>query len=116
MRILTAGHNYVVLLHFAELAFQAASTRKFNVAINGTTVLSAFDVFAAAGYKHAIGKAFNATANGSGQIVIAFTQAGADNPFINGIEIISPSGATLTPTPTPTPTNTPTRTNTPVWP
>ncbi len=111
---LTAGQPYVVLLHFAELSFQAAGSRKFNVAINGTSVLSAFDVFAAAGFKHAIGKAFNATANGSGQIVIAFTQGGADNPMISGIEIIQQSGSTAVPTNTPT--RTPTVTNTPVGP
>ena len=109
---LSAGQPYVVLLHFAELSFQSAGSRKFNVAINGANVLSAFDVYAAAGFKHAIGKSFNATANGSGQIVIAFSQGGADNPMINGIEIISQSGATpvntststLTATRTPTPT------------
>ncbi len=107
---LTAGQPYVVLLHFAELSFQAAGSRKFNVAINGTGVLSAFDVYAAAGFKHAIGKAFNATANGSGQIVVAFTNGGADNPMVSGIEIISQSGAT--PVPTNTATRTPTVTNT----
>jgi len=108
---LTPGASYIVLLHWAELTFQTAGARKFNVAINGTTVLSGFDVYATAGYKRALGRWFNATANSSGQIVIAFTQGGADNPFISGIEIISQA-----PTPTPggpTPTRTPTRTNTP---
>jgi hypothetical protein len=107
---LTAGANYTVLLHWAELSFQAAGARKFNVAINGATVLSGFDVYAAAGYKRAIGKSFSATANASGQIVVAFSQGGADNPFISGIEIISPSGVTPTPptaTPPPTATTTP---------
>ena len=45
-------------------------------------------VFAAAGFKQALSRSFTATANGSGQIVIAFTQGGADNPFISGIEIL----------------------------
>jgi hypothetical protein len=123
---LTANTNYVVLLHFAELSLNAVGARKFNVAINGTTVLSAFDVVAAAGFKHAIGKWFNATSNGSGVIVIAFTNGGADNPMVSGIEIIQQTGATATPTSTltrtntpvatATPTNTPTRTNTPTGP
>ncbi len=112
---LTAGAQYTVLLHWAELSFQAVGSRKFNVAINGVTVLSAFDVYAAAGYKHAISKNFAAVANSSGQIVIAFSQGGADNPFISGIEILSQSGPTATPSRTPTgttptfqpPTNTP---------
>jgi hypothetical protein len=108
---LTAGASYVVLLHWAELSFQTAGARKFNVAINGATVLSGFDVYAAAGFKRAIGKSFSATANASGQIVVAFSQGGADNPFISGIEIISPSGVTPTP-PTVTPTTPPTATPT----
>jgi hypothetical protein len=105
---LTAGTTYTVDLDWAELSFQAAGQRKFNVAINGTQVLTAFDVYATAGYKVAIQKSFSAVANSSGQIVIAFTQGGADNPFINGIEIYKPSSAQGTPVPTPT--TTPTKT------
>ncbi len=81
---LTAGHTYTVALDWAELTWTAVGQRKFNVAINGTTVLSAFDVYATAGYKTAVQRSFSATANSSGQIVIAFTQGGADNPFISG--------------------------------
>ncbi len=94
---LTAGATYTVRLHWAELTWQTAGARKFNVAINGSTVLSAFDVFAAGGYKKAVARSFTATANASGQIVIAFSQGGADNPFISGIEIVS-SGSSTTPT------------------
>jgi hypothetical protein len=32
-------------------------------------------------------KQFTVTADSNGQIVIAFTQGAADNPFINGIEL-----------------------------
>jgi len=110
---LTAGATYTLALDWAELSFQAAGQRKFNVAINGSTVLSSFDVYATVGYKTALQKQFTTTANSSGQIVIAFTQGGADNPFISGIEVWSPSGGTPTPTPTPTNTPTPTPTNTP---
>ncbi|GHO96330.1 hypothetical protein KSF_063780 [Reticulibacter mediterranei] len=104
---LTAGTTYTVALDWAELTWQAAGQRKFNVAINGSTVLSSFDVYATVGYKTALRKQFSTTANSSGQIVIAFTQGGADNPFISGIEIYQPSGSG---TPTPTPTSTPTPT------
>ncbi len=100
---LTAGKAYVVRLDWAELTFQYTGARVFNVAINGSAVLSNFDVYAIAGYKKALAESFNATANGSGQIVIAFSQAGADNPFINGIEVWDPAGG---PTPTPTPSKT----------
>ncbi len=86
---LTAGGHYTVRLHFAELTWTAAGQRKFNVAINGTSVLSGFDIFAAAGAGNkAIVEQFTAVANTAGQIVIAFTQAGADNPEVNGIEIL----------------------------
>ena len=102
---LTAGTTYTVDLDWAELSFQAAGQRKFNVAINGTQVLTSFDVYATVGYKTALQKQYSAVANSSGQIVIAFTQGGADNPFINAIEIWKPaSGTTGTPVPTPTPT------------
>lgn len=109
---LTANAPYVVILHWAELSFQQVGARKFNVAVNGTSVLSSFDVFALAGYKHAISRAFNVNANGSGQIVVAFSQGGADNPFINGIEVLSQSGPTPTTGPSATNTRTPTPTNT----
>jgi hypothetical protein len=105
---LVAGATYTVDLDWAELTWTAVGQRKFNVAINGTRVLTSFDVYATAGYKTALQKQFSVAANSSGQIVIAFTQGGADNPFISGIEIYQPSNTTPTPTPTFTPTPTPT--------
>lgn len=85
---LVAGSQHTVLLHFAEIYFNAAGKREFNVAINGTNVLTNFDPFAAAGGEYiAVVKSFSATANSSGQIVVAFT-SGADNqPSAAGIEI-----------------------------
>jgi len=86
---LTAGSSYAVRLHFAELSWTAAGQRVFNVAINGTTVLSNFDVFATAGGQYkAVVEQFSATANSLGQIVISFTKGTADNPEIAGIEIL----------------------------
>src|SRR5207302_6601332 len=62
---LTAGANYTVRLHFAEIYWTAAGQRLFNVAINGSQVLTNFDVFAAAGGKNvAIVEPFDTTANG----------------------------------------------------
>jgi len=37
--------------------------------------------------KRATVKQFTVTANSSGQVVIAFTQGAADNPFIRRIEV-----------------------------
>src|SRR5580698_2331423 len=46
---LTAGASYTVNLSFAEIYWTAAGKREFNVLINGTQVLTNFDVFATAG-------------------------------------------------------------------
>ena len=86
---LTVGSRYTVRLHFAELTWSAPGQRVFNVAINGINVLSGFDIFAAAGARDkAVVEQFTAVANTAGQLVISFTQSGADNPQINGIEIL----------------------------
>jgi fibronectin type 3 domain-containing protein len=97
---LTPGASYVVRLHFVELSFTASGSRVFNVAINGTSVLSNFDIFAQVGENHALVEQFNATANVSGQIVVAFTQGSADNPSIAGLEVWTPASVTVPATPT----------------
>lgn len=85
---LTASAPYTVRLHFAELFQTAAGKRVFNVLINGTTVLSSFDIFATAGAAFkAVVRDFTASANASGQIVINFNTV-TDNATIEGIEII----------------------------
>jgi fibronectin type 3 domain-containing protein len=84
---LTPGNQYSVLLHFAETYFNTKGSREFNVAINGTTVLTNLDIYAAVGLDAALLESFTATANSSGQIVIAFTVGAADQPLVMGIEI-----------------------------
>jgi uncharacterized repeat protein (TIGR02543 family) len=85
---LTAGAQYTVRLHFAELYQTATGKRVFNVAINGTAVLSNFDIYATAGGNYrAVLREFTATANSSGQIAVQFTTV-TDNATIEGIEII----------------------------
>lgn len=85
---LTPGSNHLVRLHFAELYWGAPGKRVFNVAINGQQVLHNYDIVAAAGASMTADiQQFNATANGLGQIVIAFTHGDADQPLISGIEI-----------------------------
>jgi trimeric autotransporter adhesin len=85
---LTAGASYNVNLHFAEIYWTAAGDREFNVLINGTQVLTNFDVFAAAGGENiAIVKSFPATASASGTITIQFTTGAADLPKVSGIQI-----------------------------
>src|SRR5215469_5030273 len=100
---LTPGASFTVRLHFAETAFTAAGQRAFNVAINGTTVLANYDIFADAGAQFkATEKVFSANADSSGKITIAFT-AGTNgaphtNPSLRGIEVI-PAGCSAPNTP-----------------
>jgi hypothetical protein len=85
----TAGRAATVTLFFEESFWTAAGQRKFNAAINGATVLTAFDIFATAGgANRAIARTFNTTASASGQVVIQFTRGGGpDNPKICGITV-----------------------------
>jgi len=101
----TAGSSQTVTLYFVESYVTAAGQRLFNVTINGTSVLSSFDIYASAGGQNkAIARTFTTTANSSGQVVIAFT-AGTENPKVNGITVAA--GNTPTPPPSVTPTGTP---------
>ncbi len=86
---LVAGNNYKVRLHMAELYQTATGKRKFNVAINGTTVLSNFDIYAVTGARYkALVREFTTIANTSGNIVITLTTV-TDNASICGIEIVA---------------------------
>jgi hypothetical protein len=82
-----AGSGHVVTLYFSENQYTATGQRVFNVVINGTTVLSSFDIYAntRAEFK-GIQEGFNATANSSGQIVITLT-AVTGTPQVNGISV-----------------------------
>jgi hypothetical protein len=86
---LSATRSYTVVLHFAELFFTTATSRQFNVSINGTQVLTNFDIFAAAGNANftAVVQTFANIAPVNGQIVIAFSNGAHDQPMVNGIEI-----------------------------
>ena len=85
---LVASAQYTVRLHFAELYWTATGKRVFNILINGTTALSNFDIYSAAGGQYrAVVKEFTATANASGQIVINLSTV-TDNATIGGIELI----------------------------
>ena len=112
---LTANASYTVRLHFAETYWTAAGSRVFNVSINGTQVLSNFDIFATAGAEYkAVVEQFSATASSSGSITIQFTTV-KDNAQVNGIEVLGSGSSTPTPTPTATSTPTPTPTPTGNW-
>ena len=80
--------NYLVRLHFCETYWTAPGLRVFNVSINGSPVLTNFDIFAAAGGQNIANiQQFTEPVNSNGQLVIQFTTL-VNNSLINGIEII----------------------------
>src|SRR6202021_349646 len=89
----TAGASYTGRLDFAEEYWTAAGSRTFNVLINGTQVLTNFDIFATAGGEYiAVIEPFTATASSTGTVTIQFVTV-KDNAQVNGIEVF-PSGGT----------------------
>ena len=88
--------SYLVTLKFAETAFTsgaASGQRVFNVAINGTTVLTNFDIKATAGGANiAVDRTFAVNAGaGSNNLVIQFIHVAGqpDDPKVDAIEIVS---------------------------
>jgi poly(3-hydroxybutyrate) depolymerase len=89
----TPNADYTVKLGFAETFLTAAGKRRFNVSINGTNVLTEFDIFAAAGGMNtATVQSFPVTVS-DGKITITFDPGSAQNPKINNIEIVAGPGA-----------------------
>jgi beta-glucosidase len=85
----TAGTSHLVRLHFCETYWTAAGEREFNVSINGTQLLTNFDIFGtASGQNIANIQQFTMPANSSGQFVIQFTSV-IDNSLLSGIDIDS---------------------------
>jgi hypothetical protein len=85
-----AGAQLQVRLYFANRYPGTAQVgqRIFNVGINGTTVLSNYDIVADVGNDTGTMKAFSGlTASGDGNVHVDFT-AVVENPLINGIEIV----------------------------
>ncbi len=94
----TSGSSHTVTLYFVENYVTGAGQREFNVLINGTQVLTNYDVYAAAGGQFiAVQKSFTATANSSGQIVIQFSPGAIQSPMVSGIALDQPSSGGSTP-------------------
>lgn len=92
---LTPSATYLVRLHFAELYQTSSGARLFNVSINGSPVLSNFDIYAETGarFKGVI-REFTATANTNGIITIQ-TETITDNATVGGIEIHGQSSGSV---------------------
>jgi hypothetical protein len=85
---LTPEGAYIVRLHFVEFAHNAVGQRVFNVLINGTTVLSNYDIYAQAGATHkAVVQVLDTTADSTGTLRIQF-QTVVDGAYCSAIEII----------------------------
>ncbi len=92
---LVGGASYIVRLHFSDNTYSGrggstGSSSRFNVIVNGATVLSDYHIYTAAGgtYKAVIEKLI-AAADTSGQIVIEFVPTQSSyNATVAGIEII----------------------------
>jgi len=83
----TANSSHTVRLHMCETFFNTVGSRTFNVTLNGTQVLTNFDIRATAGAQNkAIVQQFTTNANASGQYVITFTTV-VNSALISGIEI-----------------------------
>jgi hypothetical protein len=81
------GSSHTVRLHFAETFFSTTGSRTFNVSINGTTVLTNFDIVAAAGAMNkAVIEQFTEPASSTGNYVITFTSV-INQSLVSGIEI-----------------------------
>ncbi len=88
-----ANGSYTVKLHFAEIYFTTANSRKFNVNIEGGQgVLTNYDIFAQAGAKTAKVEQFNSINVTDGTLNIVFTNV-TNNAKVSAIEII-PNAAT----------------------
>jgi hypothetical protein len=85
----TPGATYTIRLHFAEEYWTTAGSRIFNVLIDGTQVLTNFDILATAGGEYkAVVEQFSEVAPSNGTFTIQFTTV-KDNAQVNGIEILS---------------------------
>jgi len=79
--------SHTVRLHFAETYFSVKGSRTFNVGINGTQVLTNFDIFATAGAQNkAVIEQFTENASATGDYVITFTSV-INNSLVSEIEI-----------------------------
>ncbi|HVZ70753.1 MAG TPA: malectin domain-containing carbohydrate-binding protein [Polyangia bacterium] len=92
----TKGAYNQIRLHFCDTHWTTAGSRTFNVVINGTTVLSSFDIIKTVGAGNkALTQTFTMPANSSGQYVIAFTTV-KDAATVSGIEVTAIPTATST--------------------
>jgi chitodextrinase len=106
-----ANGTYSVTLKFLEDWANAAGQRKFDVTIEGTKVLTAFDIFAACGAYTACDRTFTTTVS-DGQLDIQFAMnGGANYGTVSAIQVTgSGGGSDTTPPSAPTGLSSPSHT------
>ncbi len=89
---LDPGVTHNVDLYFAEIWATTAGKRVFNLAINGTEVLTNYDIFVEAGGMNiGIMESFTAVADASGIIAISLTSV-VNNAKLSGLSVSSLGG------------------------
>ncbi|WP_375434994.1 malectin domain-containing carbohydrate-binding protein [uncultured Hymenobacter sp.] len=110
--------TYTVTLHFAELYWNRAGQRVFNVAAEGTTVLNAYDIVQKVGPLTATTETFPVTVT-DGVLSLAFAPGagGVDQPKVSAIEVLRDNSALPVPAarPAASPLATPTAAKLPVY-
>ena len=91
-----ANGSYAVILKFAEIWFTQPGERTFDVSINGTNVLSHFDMLASAGGPRVPVDVCIPVSITAGSISMLFTPV-VSNPAINGIAILPGGQCPATP-------------------
>src|SRR5437763_530998 len=87
--------SYTVTLHFAEIQYWNRGDRVFNVAINGSTVLSNFDILTQVGPRMGMTKQFPVDVT-NGKIQIDVTGV-VRKGLLNGIQIVSAASTPIVP-------------------
>lgn len=98
-RFTVAAGKYNVQLLFAEIFYNAGGIRRFDVFLEGTKVISNFDIFNQVGHDFAMVKNYEVDVT-DGILDITFGKI-SDSPKISAIEVSS-SGPPLPPPPPPT--------------
>ncbi|AGA28044.1 S8 family serine peptidase [Singulisphaera acidiphila] len=81
---------YTVTLDFAETFNSSPGQRLFGVTINGTSVLSNFDIYAAAGgINKAVSRVFTTQSTSTGTVQIDFTAPSGMSAAVSGIKVNS---------------------------
>ena len=84
-----APGNYEVRLYFAEIFHSEAGRRRFNATIEGIPVLTNYDIFVdAEGARRGVMRPFVVNGFTGGSLNIDFTNGSADQPTVQGIEVI----------------------------